>query len=68
MDLRKAFFCSFASLLLLCCLPNASAQTPTTKQPDDNQTLQSLLNEVRLLRRTLQQSGLNAHRSQIIYS
>lgn len=66
MDLRKAFFCSFASLLLLCCLPNASAQTPTTKQPDDNQTLQSLLNEVRLLRRTLQQSGLNAHRSQII--
>jgi hypothetical protein len=63
---KNFFFCSFATVVLLCCLPNASAQNQTTKQPDDNQTLHSLLNEVRLLRRTLQQTGLNAYRSQII--
>jgi len=66
MHLRKAsLLCWFAALLVLCCLPTDWTQAQT-KQPDDDQTIQSLLNEVRLLRKTLQQTGLNAHRSQII--
>lgn len=55
-----------ATFLLLCFLSSDTAQAQSTKQPDDNPTLQSLLNEVRLLRKTLQRTGLNAYRSQII--
>ena len=40
------------------------AQTPAA--PEDDQTIKSLLNEVRLLRQTLQNTGLNAYRSQIL--
>lgn len=65
MHLRKASFLCWSITLFFFCLGTGSAQAQT-KQPDDDQTIQSLLNEVRLLRRTLQQTGLNAHRSQII--
>ena len=37
-----------------------------TKPTDDKETIQMLLNEVRLLRRTLQRTGLNAYRGQIV--
>jgi predicted nucleic acid-binding Zn-ribbon protein len=50
-------------LSLLSCGP---ALAQNAKQPDYDRTLESLLNEVRLLRRTLQRTGLNAYRSQII--
>lgn len=43
------------------------AQSVTNPKPaDDEQTIKSLLNEVRLLRQTLQSTGLNAYRSQIL--
>jgi hypothetical protein len=54
------------TLSIFCSLSGDPALAQNTKQPDDNRTLQSLLNEVRLLRRTLQRTGLNAYRSQII--
>jgi len=63
---RTSFLCRCATLSLLCRFAISSAQAQSTKQPDDNPTIQSLLNEVRLLRKTLQQTGLNAYRSQII--
>jgi predicted nucleic acid-binding Zn-ribbon protein len=54
-------------LMLVCSLAATSAQAQSiTKQADDNRTMQALLNEVRLLRQTLQRTGLNAYRSQII--
>jgi hypothetical protein len=52
--------------LLLCFVFGFSTNAQSTKQPDDNRELQSLMNEVRLLRQTLQRTGLNAYRSQII--
>lgn len=55
-----------AAFLLLCLILSDPAQAQSTKQPDDNRTLQSLLNEVHLLRKTLQRTGLNTYRSQII--
>lgn len=54
------------TLLFLCIVFSISANAQSTKQPDDNRALQSLMNEVRLLRQTLQRTGLNAYRSQII--
>ncbi len=66
MRLRKAsFVCWSITVFFLCCLAT-NAALAQTKQQDDDQTIQSLLIEVRLLRKTLQQTGLNAHRSQII--
>lgn len=53
-------------LVLLFCLSSTTAVAQNTKPVDDSQTIQALLTEVRLLRRTLQQTGLNAYRSQLI--
>jgi hypothetical protein len=51
----------------LFCLTIVSAtRAQATKEPEDNRTLQSLLNEVRLLRKSFQQASLNAYRSQIV--
>lgn len=56
--------------LFLFFLPTVSeiqAQGQTSVQPEEeSQTIKSLLKEVRLLRQTLQITGLNAYRSQII--
>jgi DNA repair ATPase RecN len=52
---------------MLCSMTDTSAQTQTPLKPsDDEQTVRALLNEVRLLRQTLQNTGLNAYRSQIL--
>ena len=59
---------SLVSLLLftiLCCFSQASAQNEP-KAPEADPTIKSLLTEVRLLRQTLQSTGLNAYRSQIL--
>jgi predicted nucleic acid-binding Zn-ribbon protein len=51
-------------LALLCALVSAAAaQSP---KPNDDKTIETLLNEVRLLRETLQRSNLNTYRAQII--
>ncbi|HEU4387085.1 MAG TPA: hypothetical protein VFV34_04770 [Blastocatellia bacterium] len=62
MNRKTWLICSALCLFLAAC----TAQAQTTKQSDDNSTIHSLLNEVRLLRKTLQRTGLNAYRSQII--
>jgi hypothetical protein len=64
--IRASILYLLAAFLLLCLILSDPAQAQSTKQPDDNRTLQSLLNEVRLLRKTLQRTGLNTYRSQII--
>ena len=59
---------SLVSLMMftvLCCVSHASAQNEP-KPSDADPTIKSLLNEVRLLRQTLQSTGLNAYRSQIL--
>jgi len=67
MNCRKSSLVgSCVALSLLFCLSGNSALAQNTKPGDDTQTIQVLLNEVRLLRRTLQQTGLNAYRSQLI--
>jgi len=67
MNCRKSFLIGwFAVLSLLFVLSGSSTLAQNTKPGDDRQTIQALLNEVRLLRRTLQQTGLNAYRSQLI--
>lgn len=53
-------------LALLFCLSSTPALAQNAKPSDDSQTIQALLTEVRLLRKTLQQNGLNAYRSQLI--
>lgn len=63
---KSSFLCWCVTLFFLMYLSDYSARGQTSKQPDDNPTIQSLLNEVRLLRKTLQRTGLNAYRSQII--
>jgi predicted nucleic acid-binding Zn-ribbon protein len=50
---------------MLCFVSQASAQNET-KASESDPTIKSLLNEVRLLRQTLQSTGLNAYRSQIL--
>lgn len=52
-------------VLLFVCSISAQSQTSTPAAAEDP-TIQSLLKEVRLLRQTLQITGLNAYRSQII--
>jgi hypothetical protein len=66
MSLPKKFSC-----LLLFCLfaltTDTHAQTDSaSKPPEGDPVTRSLLNEVRLLRQTLQSTGLNAYRSQIL--
>ncbi|HET9528850.1 MAG TPA: hypothetical protein VFQ92_00750 [Blastocatellia bacterium] len=64
--IKSSFPFWLITLSIFCFLSADPALAQSAKQPDDNRTLQSLLNEVRLLRRTLQRTGLNAYRSQII--
>jgi len=52
-------------LIVVFSLSSTTAHAQSSKPPDDG-ILQSLLNEVRLLRETLQRINLNAYRSQII--
>jgi len=52
------------SFLVLLFLTTAPAQTE--KPTEENQTLRTLLSEVRQLRKTMQATGLNAYRGQII--
>jgi predicted nucleic acid-binding Zn-ribbon protein len=54
----------FIFLILLVCIPPSSVAQ--NSKPTEDKTLQSLLNEVRLLRETLQRINLNSYRSQII--
>src|SRR5688572_11457439 len=56
----------FVTLTFLCFLFVGASSAQTAKPADENQVLQSLLSEVRLLRKTMQRTGLNAYRSQII--
>ena len=53
-------------ICLSCLLFNRGAQAQSQKQNNDEQTVKALLDEVRLLRQTLQRINLNAYRSQII--
>jgi len=66
MHFHKTLTLGFGILfIILCFVTNASAQNEVkTSEPDP--TIKSLLNEVRLLRQTLQTTGLNAYRSQIL--
>lgn len=59
---------SLLSLLLftMVCFVSPAAAQNEPKAPDADPTIKSLLNEVRLLRQTLQSTGLNAYRSQIL--
>lgn len=53
-------------LLVAVCSIEIFAQTQTATTNATEPTIKSLLNEVRLLRQTLQNTGLNAYRSQIL--
>jgi hypothetical protein len=64
--IKASVLCWFVLLLLLLYPSDSRAQSQSTKQSDDEPTIQSLLNEVRLLRKTLQRTGLTSYRSQII--
>jgi len=65
MSFLRPFTCRCLVLVASLCFINAaSAQTDT--KADADPTIKSLLNEVRLLRQTLQNTGLNAYRSQIL--
>lgn len=56
----------FVQLAFLCFLSVSAVPAQSGKPVDENQVLQALLSEVRLLRKTMQRTGLNAYRSQII--
>jgi predicted nucleic acid-binding Zn-ribbon protein len=65
MSFLRPFSCRCLVLVAsLCFINGASAQSETKSDADP--TIKSLLNEVRLLRQTLQNTGLNAYRSQIL--
>ena len=59
------FSCRCLVLIASLCFANGAYAQSVTK-PDTEPTITSLLNEVRLLRQTLQNTGLNAYRSQIL--
>jgi len=65
-DRRASFLCCCAALAVMCAFSVQPTHAQTAKPTDDSQIIQALLNEVRLLRKTLQVTGLNAYRSQII--
>ena len=62
--LRQFSCCCLVLVASLCFITRASAQTEV--KADADPTTKALLNEVRLLRQTLQNTGLNAYRSQIL--
>jgi chromosome segregation ATPase len=66
MDRKTNCILSLAAVLILSSLAGSTARAQGARQPDDSQTIQALLTEVRLLRQTLQRTGLNASRFQII--
>ena len=59
--LSRLISVSFLGLLFL-----STAPAQTEKPTEENQTLRTLLSEVRQLRKTMQATGLNAYRGQII--
>ena len=59
--LSRLISVSFLGLLFL-----TTAPAQTEKPTEENQTLRTLLSEVRQLRKTMQATGLNAYRGQII--
>ena len=54
------------SISFLCLLFVSTVAAQTEKPADEDQTLRTLLSEVRQLRKTMQTTGLNAYRGQII--
>ncbi len=65
MSFLRPYICRCLVLVaLLCFVSGAYAQSDT--KADADPTTKALLNEVRLLRQTLQNTGLNAYRSQIL--
>jgi DNA repair exonuclease SbcCD ATPase subunit len=68
--MTMSFLLKFSGLLLCCIIcfaSDARAQNDgPVKKADPDPTIKSLLNEVRMLRQTLQSTGLNAYRSQIL--
>ncbi len=66
MTIRKTALLSLLATLFLCFVSVNESLGQAAKQSDDNQTLKMLLNEVTLLRKTLQRTGMNTYRSQII--
>lgn len=63
----NGYYRTLLVITVLCVLWATPTQgQATSKTEDENQTVRSLLKEVRLLRQTLQLTGLNAYRSQII--
>jgi len=66
-NIKKLSCLCLFMFVLLSIVSEAQAQSQTSAQPvEESQTMKALLNEVRLLRQTLQKTGLNAYRSQII--
>ena len=56
----------FVTLTCFCFFSTGVVSAQTIKPAEENQALRSLLGEVRLLRKTMQRTGLNGYRSQII--
>ena len=62
----KSVLCRLVSISFLGVLFLSTVPAQTEKPAEENQTLRTLLSEVRQLRRTMQTTGLNAYRGQII--
>ena len=62
----KSIFARFVSVSFFGILLVSTVPAQTEKSADENQTMRTLLSEVRQLRRTMQTTGLNAYRGQII--
>lgn len=62
----KSVFARLVSVSFFCILLVGTAPAQTEKPADENQTMRTLLSEVRQLRKTMQTTGLNAYRGQII--
>lgn len=66
MNTLKKFIGGWLMLLAVVSFLENRAMAQTRVASEDDQTIKSLLKEVRLLRQTLQSTGLNAYRSQIL--
>ena len=62
----KSVLGRLAGVSLLAVLFVSPVVAQTEKPPEENQTLRTLLSEVRQLRKTMQTTGLNAYRGQLI--
>ena len=62
----KSVFGKLISVSFLVLLIVSTVPAQTEKPVDENQTLRTLLSEVRQLRKTMQTTGLNAYRGQLI--